>query len=48
VGLVSQHSSYVKAFIVPAACYAVLFLFSVASGRARTHLRDEPAAATIH
>jgi len=26
----------------------VLFLFSLASGRARTHLRDEPAAATIH
>jgi FHS family L-fucose permease-like MFS transporter len=48
VGLVSQHSSYVTAFIVPACCYAVLFLFSLASGRARTHLRDEPAAATIH
>lgn len=48
VGLVSQHSSYVTAFIVPAICYAVLFLFSLASGRARTHLRDEPAAATIH
>jgi FHS family L-fucose permease-like MFS transporter len=48
VGLVSQHSSYVTAFIVPALCYAVLFMFSLASGRARTHLRDEPAAATIH
>ena len=47
-GLVSQHSSYVAAFIVPATCYAVLFLFSLASGRARTHLRDEPAAAAIH
>jgi FHS family L-fucose permease-like MFS transporter len=48
VGTVSQHSSYVTAFIVPAICYAVLFLFSLAAGRARTHLRDEPAAATIH
>jgi FHS family L-fucose permease-like MFS transporter len=48
VGLVSQHSSYVTAFIVPALCYAVLFLFSLASGRARTHMRDEPAVATIH
>jgi FHS family L-fucose permease-like MFS transporter len=48
VGFVSQHSNYVTAFIVPAVCYAVLFLFSLASGRARTHLRDEPAAATIH
>ena len=48
VGLVSQHSSYVTAFIVPAACYAVLCLFAIASRRARTHLRDEPAAATIH
>jgi FHS family L-fucose permease-like MFS transporter len=48
VGLVSQHSSYVKAFIVPAACYAALFLFSLAAHRARVMLRDEPAAATIH
>jgi MFS transporter, FHS family, L-fucose permease len=48
VGLVSQHTSYVKAFIVPAACYAVLFLFSVAANRARVTLSDEPAAATIH
>ena len=37
VGLVSQHTSYVKAFIVPAACYAVLFLFSIAANRARVH-----------
>jgi len=48
VGLVSQHSSYVKAFIVPAACYAVLFLFSMAAHRARVTLSDEPPAATIH
>jgi len=26
----------------------VLFLFAIASHRARTHLRDEPAVATIH
>jgi FHS family L-fucose permease-like MFS transporter len=47
-GLVSQHTSYVTSFVVPAACYAVLCLFAIASHRARTHLRDEPAAATIH
>ena len=47
-GLVSQHTSYVVAFIVPAACYAVLTLFALAAGRARTHFRDEPAIATIH
>jgi FHS family L-fucose permease-like MFS transporter len=47
-GLVSQQTDYVTAFIVPATCYAVLFLFSLASRRARTHVRDEPAAATIH
>lgn len=47
-GLVSQHSSYVTAFIVPALCYAVLVLFAISARRARTHLRDEPAAATIH
>ena len=48
VGLVSEHTSYVKAFIVPAICYAVLFLFAAAAHRARVVLRDEPAAATIH
>src|SRR4030095_6386719 len=48
VGLVSQNSDYVFAFIVPAICYAILLFFAVASTRARTHLRDEPAAATIH
>lgn len=48
VGFVSQHSNYVTAFIVPALCYAMLCLFAISSGRARTHLRDEPAAATIH
>jgi FHS family L-fucose permease-like MFS transporter len=48
VGLVSQHSSYVKAFIVPAICYAVLFLFAMAAHRARVLVKDEPAAATIH
>ncbi len=48
VGLVSQHTSYVKAFIVPAACYAMLFLFSIAAHRSRTALKDEPAVSTIH
>ena len=48
VGLVSQHTSYVKAFIVPAICYAILFLFSVAAHRARAVLKDEPAVSTIH
>ncbi|HEX5237831.1 MAG TPA: sugar MFS transporter [Sphingomicrobium sp.] len=47
-GLVSQHTSYVTAFVVPAACYAVLCLFAVASHHARVRLREEPAAATIH
>ena len=48
VGLVSGHTSYVTAFIVPAACYAILFGFALAAHRAQTHLRDEPAVATIH
>lgn len=47
-GLVSQHAGYVHAFIVPAACYAVLCLFALASRGAKARLRDEPAAATIH
>jgi FHS family L-fucose permease-like MFS transporter len=47
-GLVSQHTSYVTAFVVPAVCYAVLCAFALASSRARVHLQDEPAVATIH
>jgi FHS family L-fucose permease-like MFS transporter len=47
-GLVSKHTSYASAFIVPALCYAILFGFAIAAHRARTHLRDEPAVATIH
>jgi FHS family L-fucose permease-like MFS transporter len=34
VGLVSQNSDYVTAFIVPALCYAVLCFFAVSAGRA--------------
>ena len=48
VGFVSQHSNYVTAFIVPAACYAMLLFFSLSAARAAVHFRDEPAAATIH
>ena len=48
VGLVSDSTSYVTAFIVPAICYAILCSFAIASRRAKVRLRDEPAAATIH
>jgi FHS family L-fucose permease-like MFS transporter len=48
VGFLSKHTSYVTAFIVPAACYAALFLFSLAANRGQVTLSDEPAAATIH
>ena len=48
VGKFSEITSYHAALIIPAVCYAVLCLFAIASRRARTHLRDEPAAATIH
>lgn len=47
-GLVSQHTSYVTAFVVPAVCYAVLCAFALASSKARVHSQDEPAVATIH
>jgi FHS family L-fucose permease-like MFS transporter len=47
-GFVSQHSSYVTAFIVPALCYAVLCAFALAASRTRVRLQDEPAVATIH
>jgi FHS family L-fucose permease-like MFS transporter len=48
VGKFSEITSYHAALIIPAACYAVLCLFAIASRRAHVHLRDEPAAATIH
>ena len=48
VGKFSEITSYHAALIIPAVCYAVLCLFAIASRRARTHLRDESAAATIH
>lgn len=48
VGLVSQSTSYVTAFIVPAACYAILCMFALASRGTRTDLGDEPSVATIH
>ena len=35
VGLVSQNSDYVTAFIVPALCYAALCFFAFSAGRAR-------------
>ena len=48
VGLVSQSTNYVTAFIVPALCYGVLCAFAIASRKADVRLRDEPAAASIH
>ena len=49
VGLVSQHTSYVTAFIVPAICYALLFAFALAAHRAKA-LGGDPkvARATVH
>jgi FHS family L-fucose permease-like MFS transporter len=48
VGKMSELTSYHMALIVPAICYAILFLFATAAHRARIVLKDEPAAATIH
>lgn len=48
VGLVSDKTNYVSAFIVPALCYAALCAFAVASRHAKVNRRDEPAAAGIH
>ena len=45
VGLVSQNSDYVTAFVVPALCYATLLFFAIASGRARLPQREAARAA---
>jgi FHS family L-fucose permease-like MFS transporter len=47
VGYVSGHSSYIFAFIVPAACYFLLCLFSLAAGRAPVRHRAD-ATAAVH
>ena len=48
VGKFSELTSYHAALLIPAICYAVLCLFAIASRRAKVHLQDEPAVATIH
>ena len=48
VGKFSELASYHAALLIPAICYAVLCLFAIAARRAPVHVRDEPAAATIH
>ena len=48
VGKLSEHAGYHGALIVPALCYALLCYFAIASRKAKVHLRDEPAAASIH
>jgi FHS family L-fucose permease-like MFS transporter len=48
VGLVSDMTSYVTAFLVPAACYALLCAFAVAAGRAKVRADRLEPPATIH
>ena len=49
VGLVSQNTSYVTAFIVPAICYAILCGFAVAAGRARSRgAEPKSPTAAVH
>lgn len=48
VGIVSGHSSYTAAFIVPALCYAVLSVFALAARGAKVRSAEETAATTIY
>ena len=43
VGLVSQNSDYVTAFIVPAICYGILLFFALSAGRAAAARRAPEA-----
>lgn len=43
-----HNPNFPVAFLLPALCYAVLCAFAIASRKAKVHLRDEPAAASIH
>jgi FHS family L-fucose permease-like MFS transporter len=47
VGAVSDAAGYVAAFVVPAACYALLCAFAFAARRART-LHQAEEGPTIH
>jgi FHS family L-fucose permease-like MFS transporter len=42
VGAVADHAGYIAAFLVPAACYLVLWLFAISAGRARPKRQAEP------
>jgi FHS family L-fucose permease-like MFS transporter len=46
VGAVADRAGYIAAFLVPAACYAVLWLFAVSAGRVRP--RREAEALVAH
>lgn len=48
VGLVSGATSYGAAFIVPAACYAILVAFAIAASRASVRHRGSDARAAVH
>src|SRR5205085_7335001 len=48
VGYVSGMTDYVTAFIVPAICYALLCIFSLAAGRAAVRHQAGAASATVH
>jgi FHS family L-fucose permease-like MFS transporter len=49
VGLVSGTTgSYAAAFVVPAACYALLCLFAIAAGRAKAVRSGEELGASMH
>ena len=48
VGAVSGATSYVTAFIVPAACYAILCAFAVAASRAPVRHRGADATQVVH
>jgi FHS family L-fucose permease-like MFS transporter len=48
VGYVSGMTNYVTAFIVPAICYALLCMFSLAAARAPVRHDADAAPATLH
>ena len=48
VGLVSGATSYVTAFLVPAACYAMLLAFGIGAGRSKVVRSGETVAVSGH
>ena len=43
IGAVADRAGYIAAFLVPAACYLVLWVFAISAGKVAAKRQSEPA-----